>query len=121
MVDNTSGNNTLASSGSTLTPKSTPQDAAAEIGAARNARAVDVVGSLTTKNANANRDPAARYRLTNRGGHSATVPLVHVTTGQRTEVFVQPGGQPKIPPGYRVDPVYAARNQHIGAAPVTGS
>lgn len=75
--------------------------------------------ALSSQSAAADKDPDAQYRITNRGGAIEAVPVVHVTTGHRTMVFVQPGGKPKIAPGYRVDSVYAARNPHVGSTAVT--
>ena len=80
---------------------------------------VSIVESLTTAAANQNTDPSAQYHLTNLGVHAIAVPIIHVVTGQRHEVFVQPGGKPRLEPGYRVDPVFAARNPHLGAALVS--
>lgn len=76
---------------------------------------VDVFRSLSAQAANENQDVSASYRITNRGGVTLEVPLVHVVTKEKTSVFLQPGGQPRIPRGYRIDPVFAARNPVIGA------
>lgn len=59
--------------------------------------------------------PAEVLRLTNMSGHSLLVDIVNPTTGEKDQVFVQHGGRPSLPPGFRLDPVFAARNQHVGS------
>ena len=63
--------------------------------------------------------PGNRYVLTNRGGGTLCVPVVNAKTGEVQEVFVQPGGQPKLAFGFTVDPVFAARNPDMQAIKVS--
>lgn len=61
----------------------------------------------------------SRFVLTNRSGTTMCVPIVNQKTGEAHEVFLQPGGQPKLAAGYTVDPVFAARNPDMQAVKIS--
>ena len=54
-------------------------------------------------------------RLTNSSGHSIAVDIVNTETGVKDVVFLQPGGRPKLALGFRIDPVFAARNPQVSS------
>lgn len=62
---------------------------------------------------------AAQYVLTNRGGVQLCVPIKNAKTGETSEVFLQPGGKPKLAVGMVVDPVFAARNPDMVAVKIS--
>ena len=73
------------------------------------------VASASASASPTNRDPGSVVILTNKSGHTALVHIVNPSTQVRDQVFVQPGGRPKLEPGFVIDSVFAARNPHIGS------
>ena len=60
-----------------------------------------------------------RVQLFNSGGATFSVPIINKTSGDTDVVFVQPGGKPKLLPGYSVDAVFASRNPALRVTKVT--
>lgn len=69
---------------------------------------------MATQNVDSGSKPVS-LRLTNSSGHATAVPIVNSDTGATDTVFLQPGGRPRLEPGFRIDPVFAARNPQISA------
>lgn len=67
--------------------------------------------SVSTQSADASAD---RYAITNRGDSILCVPIVG-PEGDVQEVFLQPGGKPKLPVGYSVDSTFLRRNPNMSA------
>jgi hypothetical protein len=52
-------------------------------------------------------------RIVNSGGTTQSAIIRNPVTGKTDEIFVQPGGKPRIPLGWKLDPVYAARHPQV--------
>lgn len=58
-------------------------------------------------------DPGAKNHIMNIGAVPLTVPIENPSTGDKDEVFLQPGGKPSLPAGYVVNAAYLARNSNV--------
>lgn len=52
-------------------------------------------------------------RVANLGKVAIPVPIFNKDTEERTEIILQPGGKPLVPPGFEVDDVFAKRNANV--------
>lgn len=80
---------------------------------------IPITSTASSVAPSAESQPVSRFALTNRGGTTLCVPIINQKTGEMQEVFVQPGGQPKIAPGFTVDPVFVARNPDMQAVKIS--